>query len=216
MSASAMNQLVNSLLLKPQLFLAIAMATMPTIATAQPKVVPASHISAPATTAKTTVPTRAGIVSKNNIVPTVTPAVKPQVAAKSLPPIADLNLVLKLTERKVYVYKGSEILATYPVAIGKKGRETPTGEWQVMETLVNPGWTDFNTGKMMPPGKNNPLGSRWIGFWTDGQDTIGFHGTNKPDSIGKAVSNGCVRMYDKDVQALYPLIKVGTIVRVVD
>jgi lipoprotein-anchoring transpeptidase ErfK/SrfK len=155
------------------------------------------------------------IVSNNNTTSIVNP-VATQVAAKSLPPIADVNLLLKLNERKVYIYKGSQIVATYPVAIGKKGRETPTGEWQVMETLVNPGWTNFNTGKMMPPGKNNPLGSRWIGFWTDGKDTIGFHGTNKPDSIGKAASNGCVRMYDKDVQALYPLIKVGTIVRVVE
>ncbi|WP_310487532.1 L,D-transpeptidase [Chamaesiphon sp. VAR_69_metabat_338] len=212
-----MNRFVNSFLLKPQVVLAVAIAILPAIGTDRSNAEPPSPTSAPITTvakvAKST--NRNPIVSNNNPTSTVN-RVATQVSAKSLPPIADVNLVLKLKERKVYVYKGSQIVATYPVAIGKKGRETPTGEWQVMETIVNPGWTNFNTGKMMSPGKNNPLGSRWIGFWTDGKDTIGLHGTNKPDSIGKAVSNGCVRMYDKDVQALYPLIKVGTIVRVVD
>jgi lipoprotein-anchoring transpeptidase ErfK/SrfK len=207
-----MNRFVNSFLLKPQVVLAVAIAILPAIATDRSLAEPASRIAQPTTAIKVVTPTnRNSIVSNNNPTPANT-----QVAAKSLPPIADVNIVLKLKERKVYVYRGSQIVASYPVAIGKKGRETPTGEWQVMETLVNPGWTNFNTGKMMPPGKNNPLGSRWIGFWTDGKDTIGLHGTNQPNSIGKAVSNGCVRMYDKDVQALYPLVKVGTIVRVVD
>jgi lipoprotein-anchoring transpeptidase ErfK/SrfK len=212
-----MNRLVNSFLLKPQVILAMAIAILPAIATNRSQAEPASQTSVPTTSAaQVSTPTNYNsIVSNNNTTSIVNP-VATQVAAKSLPPIADVNLLLKLNERKVYIYKGSQIVATYPVAIGKKGRETPTGEWQVMETLVNPGWTNFNTGKMMPPGKNNPLGSRWIGFWTDGKDTIGFHGTNKPDSIGKAASNGCVRMYDRDVQALYPLIKVGTIVRVVE
>ena len=201
-----MNRLVNSFVLKSSVVLAMTIAILPAIATDRSHAEPASRN---ATTVTKSTPT-----SSNNATSTVNPSAT-QVATKSLPPIADINIVLQLKERKVYVYRGSEIVATYPVAIGKKGSETPTGEWQVMETIVNPGWTNFNTGKMMPPGKNNPLGSRWIGFWTDGKDTIGFHGTNKPDSIGKAVSSGCVRMHDRDVQALYPLIKVGTIVRVV-
>jgi lipoprotein-anchoring transpeptidase ErfK/SrfK len=212
-----MNRFLNSFLLKPQVALAIAIAILPAIATEQSTAEPASQKTKPTATvvSKVSTPTNHNSFSKNNPTSTVNP-VATQVAAKSLPPIADVNLVIHLNERKVYVYKGSQIVATYPVAIGKRGRETPTGEWQVMETIVNPGWTNFNTGQRMSPGRNNPLGSRWIGFWTDGKDTIGFHGTNKPDSIGKAVSNGCVRMYDKDVQALYPLIKVGTIVRVVE
>jgi lipoprotein-anchoring transpeptidase ErfK/SrfK len=211
------NPLVNSFLLKPQVVLAIAIAILPTISADRSKAESPSPTSqTTATVVKVSTPTSHNpIVGKNNTTSTANP-VATQLATKSLSPIADFNLVLQLKERKVYVYKGSQIVATYPVAIGKKGRETPTGEWQVMETIVNPGWTNFNTGKMMLPGKNNPLGSRWIGFWTDGKDTIGFHGTNSPNSIGKAVSNGCVRMYDKDVQALYPLIKVGTIVRVVE
>lgn len=155
--------------------------------------------------------------TNNNTAPTATPARKPAVATGSqLPIINDINLVLKLKQRRVYVYQGEKVLAKYPVAIGKRGRETPTGEWQVMEKIKNPGWTSFKTGEYMAPGRENPLGSRWIGFWTDGQDMIGFHGTAKLDSIGKAVSNGCVRMYNRDVKQMFKMVKVGTIVRVVD
>ncbi len=135
---------------------------------------------------------------------------------KPQPPVVDtVNLVLNLRQRRVYVYKGGKIIAKYPVAIGKKGWETPLGEWQVMEKVKNPGWTNFKTGEVMQPGKENPLGVRWIGFWTDGEDVIGFHGTPNIKSIGTAASHGCVRMYNRDVRALYPLVKVGTTVKVV-
>lgn len=131
-------------------------------------------------------------------------------------PVVDtVNLVLNLRQKRVYVYKGDKVIAKYPVAIGKKGWETPVGEWQVMEKVKNPGWTNFKTGEVMKPGKENPLGARWIGFWTDGEDVIGFHGTPNIKSIGTAASHGCVRMYNRDVRALYPLVKVGTTVKVV-
>jgi lipoprotein-anchoring transpeptidase ErfK/SrfK len=154
----------------------------------------------------------------------VTPAQKngaegskqPSTTIKPQPPATDtVNVVLNLRQRRVYVYKGEKVIAKYPVAIGKKGWETPVGEWQVMEKVKNPGWTNFKTGEVMKPGKENPLGVRWIGFWTDGEDVIGFHGTPNIKSIGTAASHGCVRMYNRDVRALYPLVKVGTIVKVV-
>jgi lipoprotein-anchoring transpeptidase ErfK/SrfK len=143
---------------------------------------------------------------------------KPAVtAATSQPPVADtVNLILKLKERKVYVYKGDKVVANYPVAVGKKGWETPTGDWYVMEKIVNPGWTSFKNGQVTKPGPKNPLGERWIGFWTDGQDVIGFHGTPSVKSIGTAASHGCVRMFDKDVKELFPLVTIGTTVKVVN
>jgi lipoprotein-anchoring transpeptidase ErfK/SrfK len=153
-------------------------------------------------------------VTPNNSLPPAKPAVA---ASTSQPPVAAVvNLVLKLKEKKVYVYKGDQLITKYPVAIGKKGWETPTGEWQVMEKIRNPAWTSFKTGEVFAPGKENPLGSRWIGFWTDGQDVIGFHGTPNIKSIGTAASHGCVRMLNRDVKALFPLVKVGTTVKVVN
>ncbi|WP_373539973.1 L,D-transpeptidase family protein [Chamaesiphon sp.] len=145
------------------------------------------------------------------------PAAKPSVAATDPPAVENvINLVLKLKQRRVYVYQGEKLIRKYPVAIGKKGWETPTGEWQVMEKIRNPAWTSFKTGEVFPPGTQNPLGARWIGFWTDGRDVIGFHGTANLKSIGKAASHGCVRMRNRDVRALFPLVKVGTTVKVID
>jgi lipoprotein-anchoring transpeptidase ErfK/SrfK len=126
-----------------------------------------------------------------------------------------IKLVLKLQEKHVYVYRGEEVVNKYPVAIGKPGTETPTGEWKVMEMIKNPGWTNFKTGQVVKPGPTNPLGERWIGFWSDGKDVIGFHGTPDVKSIGTAASSGCVRMYNDDVRILFDLVKIGTPVRVV-
>ncbi len=126
-----------------------------------------------------------------------------------------VNLTINLKDKRVYVYKGDKLIAKYPVAIGKKGWETPTGEWQVLEKIKNPSWTSFKTGQVFSPRAENILGARWIGFWTDGQDVIGFHGTPNLKSIGTAASHGCVRMYNRDVKALYQLVKVGTSVKVV-
>lgn len=157
-------------------------------------------------------------VTSNVSNPTAVPTSKPAVTATgSQSPIMEVvHLLLKLKEKKVYIYKGDKLLAKYPVAIGKKGTETPTGEWQVMEKIKNPAWTSFKTGEVFAPGRENPLGSRWIGFWTDGKDMVGFHGTSNLKSIGTAASNGCVRMFNRHVKALFPLVKVGTTVKVID
>ena len=146
------------------------------------------------------------------------PAAKPAISASNSqePIVAVVNLTIKLKEKRVYVYKGDRLITKYPIAIGKRGWETPTGEWQIMEKIKNPAWTSFKTGEVFAPGRENPLGSRWIGFWTDGQDVIGFHGTPDVKSIGTAASHGCVRMLNRDVKALYRIVKVGTTVTVVN
>jgi hypothetical protein len=129
----------------------------------------------------------------------------------------NINLLLVLKKRKLYVYQNNILQASYPVAIGKQGWETPTGKFRVISMVENPAWENpFNSSKeVIPPGLENPLGERWIGFWTDGKDEIGFHGTYKRDSIGKAVSHGCVRMYNEDVKKLYKFVKIGTSVIVI-
>ena len=81
--------------------------------------------------------------------------------------------------------------------------------------LRNPAWQHPFTGEVMPPGADNPLGSRWIGFWTDGTNFIGFHGTPNVESVGTPASHGCIRMYDQDVVKLFERVKIGTPVQVV-
>jgi lipoprotein-anchoring transpeptidase ErfK/SrfK len=207
--------------------------------TPQPQVVPTTNLESVGTSnsqslptkpilnsnapSETSIPTPTKPVNGANLAPSntpttpTTPTTKPAVAATSQPPVESvINIVLKLKEKRLYVYRGDKLITKYPVAIGKKGWETPTGEWQVMEKIKNPAWKSFKTGEVFAAGRENPLGARWIGFWTDGQDVIGFHGTPNVNSIGTAASHGCVRMYNRDVKALFPLVKVGTTVKVVN
>lgn len=130
------------------------------------------------------------------------------------PEVSETRLVLKLGERQVYVYQGNSLKASYSVAVGKKGWETPTGQFKVTSMLKNPGWTNPFTGEVMTSGGDNPLGERWIEFWTDGENAIGFHGTPSRESVGQAASHGCVRMYNEDVRELYALVQLGTPVTV--
>jgi lipoprotein-anchoring transpeptidase ErfK/SrfK len=120
------------------------------------------------------------------------------------------RLVLNLTERKVQVFRNGEVYASYPVAIGKKGWETPTGEFDVLQMIKNPSWEHPWTGEVVPPGEENPLGQHWVGFWTDGENYIGFHGTPDESVVGQAVSHGCVRMRNADIAELYELVSIGT------
>ncbi|HEY9604188.1 MAG TPA: L,D-transpeptidase [Allocoleopsis sp.] len=124
------------------------------------------------------------------------------------------RLVLKLHDRRVYVYQNDTVIASYPVAVGKQGWETPTGTYKVIDMKRNPAWQHPWNGSIVPPGPDNPLGLRWIGFWTDGRNFIGFHGTPDEKLIGQAVSHGCVRMRNKDIMALYTQVQLGTPVTV--
>ncbi|NEQ71118.1 MAG: L,D-transpeptidase [Symploca sp. SIO2D2] len=132
-----------------------------------------------------------------------------------LPEISkDIRLVLKLSERKVYVYQGEQEKASYPVAIGKSSTPTPTGTYQVFQMVVDPVWKSPWTGEVFPPGANSALGLRWIGFAELPNGIIGFHGTPTISSIGKAASNGCVRMHNEHVVELFEKVKMGTPVTV--
>jgi lipoprotein-anchoring transpeptidase ErfK/SrfK len=156
----------------------------------------------------------------------VTEAAKPQVAqpattaapatttATTTPKPLERRLVLNLKQRLVYVYEGDKAIAKYPVAIGKKGWETPKGNFKVIQMVKNPIWQNPWNGKILPPGPNSPLGERWIGFWTDGKNTIGFHGTPGEHVMGQAVSHGCVRMRNKDIKSMFDLVGMGAPVTV--
>ncbi|MEB3358123.1 MAG: L,D-transpeptidase family protein [Synechococcales bacterium] len=137
-----------------------------------------------------------------------------QQVTQTIPPEEKLHLVVDLSDRQVFFYRDGVLQTTYGVAVGRQGWETPVGEFYILEKQVDPTWRHPFTGKLVPPGPDNPLGSRWIGFWTDGTDQIGFHGTNQTQFIGQAVSHGCLRMREADIQALYPLLEIGTPVTV--
>lgn len=120
------------------------------------------------------------------------------------------RLVLRLSERRLYAYRGDREVTSYPVAVGRDGWATPTGEFTVFQRQQNPAWEHPLTGAVVPPGPDNPLGARWLGFWTDGTNAIGFHGTPHEHLIGQAVSHGCVRLRNADVMELYDRVEIGT------
>ncbi len=126
------------------------------------------------------------------------------------------KVVVDLSDRRTYVYAGEDVIASYPIAIGKAGWETPTGSFQVMHMRHFPVWRHPITGKIFEAGTDSPLGDRWIGFWSDGRNEIGFHGTPEVDLLGTAVSHGCLRMRNSDVRLLYEQVGLGTTVVVRD
>ena len=62
---------------------------------------------------------------------------------------------------------------------------------------------------VIPPGKANPLGTRWLGLSRKG---YGIHGTNQPRSIGWRASHGCIRMRNPDIEELFELVRAGDVV----
>ncbi|AKG19928.1 L,D-transpeptidase [Calothrix sp. 336/3] len=127
-----------------------------------------------------------------------------------------MEVVIDLSDRRVYVYRRGQVIASYPTGIGKKGWETPTGNFQVINKQLHPSWRHPITGKVFPAGEDSPLGDRWIGFWSNGREQIGFHGTPDDSLVGMAVSHGCLRMRNPDVRLLYKQIGIGTPVAVRD
>ena len=124
------------------------------------------------------------------------------------------RVLVDLSDRRAYVYRQNTVIASYPIGVGKKGWETPTGSFKIMHMQHNPAWKHPITGQVFPSGPKSPLGVRWIGFWTDGHSHIGFHGTPNDDVVGSPVSHGCLRMRNTDVVSLYNQVSLGTQVQV--
>ncbi len=151
-------------------------------------------------------------------------------AAKAEPASPPLQLILDRRSRLLKVMEGGRERRRFRVGVGMPGWETPVGSFSVIEKTAYPIWEHPAKGVRIPPGPTNPLGSRWIGFHRDckgrrgfnGQEhlevkgcvTSGFHGTPNRDSVGGAVSHGCVRLFDEDVRELFEMVQVGTPVTV--
>lgn len=133
-------------------------------------------------------------------------------------PIAQpMRLEIRLSQKRVTLYQGNTKLKSYAIAIGRSGWETPKGSFKVQQMIRNPTWIHPLTGETVPGGDpENPLGRFWIGFWTNGKNWVGFHGTPNPESVGTAASHGCVRMYNRDVEELFSKVSLGTEVLVKD
>ena len=124
------------------------------------------------------------------------------------------RVVLRIEERRVYLYSGEMLVSSYPVAVGTAETPTPQGDFSVGTMIVNPVWQSPWTNEVHDPGPDSALGVRWIGFADSEAGSFGFHGTPTIESIGTAASNGCVRMRNEDITALFAAVSIGTPVTV--
>jgi lipoprotein-anchoring transpeptidase ErfK/SrfK len=125
------------------------------------------------------------------------PAATPAPAPTPPPPPPDLRLEVNVAERELYVYRNDQRIATHPVAVGTSEWPTQTGEWTIGQVVWNPRWTPpkeeewAKDEEVKEPGApDNPLGHAQLVY--DAPRSI--HGTNEPESLGKAESHGSIRI----------------------
>jgi lipoprotein-anchoring transpeptidase ErfK/SrfK len=118
-------------------------------------------------------------------------------------------VLVSLPDRKLALFENGKVVRTYRVAIGKTSTPSPAGAFKIVNRVTNP--TYYHKGQVIAAGKDNPVGSRWMGLSAKG---YGIHGTNQPNSIGKAASTGCIRMSKRDLEELFELVNVGDAVEI--
>jgi lipoprotein-anchoring transpeptidase ErfK/SrfK len=114
------------------------------------------------------------------------------------------RIVVSIPDRKLAVLEDDRVVKVYPTAVGKPATPSPEGAFTIVTQIPEPTW--YTKGRVVPPGKSNPLGTRWIGLSKKG---YGIHGTNAPGSIGRNASHGCIRMRNRDVEELFDIVAVG-------
>ena len=114
------------------------------------------------------------------------------------------RIVISIPDHSLAVIESGRVVKVYPTAVGASDTPSPSGSYRIIQRVSNPGW--YTKGRIVPPGKSNPLGTRWIGLNVKG---YGIHGTNSPTSIGHNASHGCIRMHNRDVEELFELVAIG-------
>ncbi len=121
---------------------------------------------------------------------------------KQLRPVK--RIVVSIPDRKLALVQDGKVIKIYATAVGAPQSPSPTGSFKIVEALENPTW--YGKGRIVPPGRNCPIGTRWLGLSLKG---YGIHGTNVPSSIGRNVSHGCIRLRNRDVEELFTMVGAG-------
>ena len=126
-------------------------------------------------------------------------------------PTERAHALVDLDSRVAFYMHGNEVVGAWIVGIGRPGDDTRPGSYVIGDKQENPMW--FRPGQDPVPFGDpaNPLGTRWLG-WEQGdgkESTLGFHGTNDPDGVGGAVSDGCIRMHNVHVEELFDILPKG-------
>ncbi len=114
------------------------------------------------------------------------------------------RIIVSIPDRKLAVMEDGRVVRVFDTAVGAPKSPSPTGIFKIVNSIADPTW--YSKGKVVGPGKCNPIGTRWLGLSVKG---YGIHGTNVPSSIGRNVSHGCIRMRNRDVEELFQMVAVG-------
>jgi lipoprotein-anchoring transpeptidase ErfK/SrfK len=139
--------------------------------------------------------------------------VRPKVTRRNFGPV----IVIRRRSNRLFLYDGTRYRRFFVVATGQSQYPTPLGRFRIVVKWRNPWWYPPNSPwaqgqKPIPPGPENPLGTRWMGLSAPG---VGIHGTPSDASIGYSVSHGCIRMHISEAEWLFNHVDVGTTVFIV-
>lgn len=131
------------------------------------------------------------------------------------------GIVINLSELRLFYFISDKQVMTFPIAIGKDGWETPTGSTKIVRKRKNPVWIppqsireeNPNLPDIIPAGPDNPLGEYALNL---GFPAYVIHGTNRPYSVGKRSSHGCIRLYPEDISKLFKAVDEGVEVNIID
>lgn len=113
-------------------------------------------------------------------------------------------VLVSIADRELAVIEEGNVIARFSVAVGAAASPSPTGKFQIVSRVSNP--TYYHPGTVIPSGRDNPVGTRWLGL---SQKGYGIHGTNAPRSVGHAASHGCIRLRNRDMERLFTMLRVG-------
>lgn len=124
----------------------------------------------------------------------------------------NFGLVVDISERRLYVMSGQDVVRTFPVAVGEEGYDTPSGSFTIRRMIWNPSWTPPASAwardkKYEAPGSpGNPMGRVKMFFR---EPDYYIHGTGLASSLGNARSHGCLRMRNIDAVELARIVMIN-------
>lgn len=122
-------------------------------------------------------------------------------------------IVVDKSQSTLTLLQNDEVIKIYTVSTGKNN-STPVGAFTIKDKLIDPVW--YNQGAIVPADSpENVLGTRWLGLTTPNPG-YGIHGTIEPESIGYQRTEGCVRMYNTEVEELFSIVPTKTEVTIID
>lgn len=158
---------------------------------------------------------------------------KPEVGAQVIIPTRFVlppprkGIIINLPELRLYYFpEHGQSVYTYPIGIGRIGWRTPEFASEIIEKKADPSWhvpdsirdhVYWNKGvllpEIVPPGPKNPLGKFALRL---GKRSYMIHGTNAPDSVGRRVSSGCIRLHADDIEELFHNTTIGTPTQIIN